>query len=166
MKKTLFTLALAAAASLAQAAPASPESIERLLVLTRVESLLDSIYASTEQMMRQSMRQTLGDRPLSADQQRVVDDLPGRFGKILRQEFNWSTLKPLYVRVYQESFEQSEIDGLIDFYASPTGQAFVAKMPMVMQKSMTLMQEQMRTIMPRMTREIDHALQDAKIPRQ
>ncbi len=166
MKKFLSALVLAASAMLAQAAPASTESIERLLALTRVESLLDSMYASTEQMMRQNMRQSLGNQPLTAEQQRVVDALPGKFSQVMRQEFNWSTLKPMYVRVYQETFEQSEIDGLIAFYASPAGQAFVDKMPLVMQRSMALMQEQMRSILPRMTREIEQAMKDAKIPRQ
>ncbi len=169
MKKFLIALALAASAAasgVAQAAPASAESIERLLALTRVETLLDSMYGNLEQLMRQNMRQSLGDRPLTAEQRRVIDELPGRFSKVMRQEFNWSTLKPMYVRVYQESFEQPEIDGLIAFYASPTGQAFVDKMPLVMQKSMALMQEQMRTLVPRMTREIEQTLKDAKIPQQ
>lgn len=166
MKKILSSLAFAAFVGGAQAAPASAESIERLLAMTRVESLLDTVYGNTEQMMRQSMRQTLGSRPLTAEQQRVVDELPGKFVATMRQEFNWSTLKPLYVRIYQESFEQAEIDGLIAFYASPAGQAFIDKMPLVMQKSMTLVQEQMRTLMPRMGQVIEQTMRDAKIPRQ
>lgn len=166
MKKILATLSFAAFVGGAQAAPASTESIERLLTMTRTEALLDTVYASTEQMMRQSMRQTLGARSLSAEQQRVVDELPVKFVATMRQEFNWSTLKPQYVRLYQETFEQSEIDGLIAFYASPAGQAFIDKMPLVMQKSMSIVQEQMRTLMPRIGQTIEQTMKDAKIPRQ
>lgn len=166
MKKFLFALAIAALASGARAAPASAESIERLLTLTRTEALLDTMYANTDQMMRQSMRQTLGTRALSAEQQRVIDDLPAKFVAAMRQDFNWATLKPHYMRIYQEAFEQEEIDGLNAFYGSPAGQAFVAKMPVVMQKSMSLLQDQMRTLVPRMSQVIEQAMKEAKIPKQ
>jgi uncharacterized protein len=79
---------------------------------------------------------------------------------------NWSTLKPHYVRIYQEAFEQEEIDGLIAFYSSPAGQAFIGKMPVVMQKSITLAQNQMQNLMPKMVQVIDQTIKEAKIPRQ
>ena len=41
----------------------------------------------------------------------------------------WDKLRPLYVRIYQESFTQEEIDGLIVFYESPAGIAFVERWP-------------------------------------
>lgn len=68
--------------------------------------------------------------------------------------------------IYQETFEQEEIDGLDAFYGSPAGQAFVAKMPVVMQKSMSLLQEQMQILVPRMAQVIEQAMKEAKIPKQ
>jgi uncharacterized protein len=59
---------------------------------------------------------------------------------MLREEMTWDKLRPVYVQIYQESFTQEEIDGLIAFYESPAGFAFVEKMPFVMQKSMSIMQ--------------------------
>ena len=38
---------------------------------------------------------------------------------------------------------QEEVDGLIAFYESPAGQAYIAKMPAVAQKSMAPMQNPM-----------------------
>lgn len=166
MKKLLLATALALLSAFAHAAPASAESIERLLTLTRMESMLDGMYANVDQLMRQAMRQRIGNRTLDADQQRLLDELTGKFVVVMRQEFNWATLKPHYMRIYQETFEQEEIDGLIAFYSSPAGQAFVSKMPTVMQKSMNLAQEQLRTLAPRMAEVIEQAMREAKVPRQ
>lgn len=43
-------------------------------------------------------------------------------------------MEPIQIPIYRETFEQAEIDGLIAFYGSPVGQAFVNKMPTVSQK--------------------------------
>jgi hypothetical protein len=58
----------------------------------------------------------------------------------MRKEMSWATLRPMYVQIYRDTFTQKEVDGLIAFYKSPTGVAFVDKMPVVMQKSQALMQ--------------------------
>jgi hypothetical protein len=71
-------------------------------------------------------------------------------------------MRPLYIQIYQESFTQEEIDGLIAFYKSPLGIAFVEKMPLVMQKSMTIMQSRTGPLMEKMKAVIDQAMADAK----
>ena len=45
---------------------------------------------------------------------------------------------------------QKEIDSLVAFYSSPAGQAFIRKMPIVLQKSMEITQAQMQRLLPRM----------------
>jgi hypothetical protein len=163
MKRILLALALLLQVGLSQAAPPSAESIERLLSVTRTESLIESMYGNMEEVMRQSMKQAAGNKPLTAEQQRVFDVLPARFTALVRQEMSWPKMKPQYVQIYQESFSQEEIDGLIAFYESPAGQAAIAKMPLVMQKSMNLVQQQMQTLMPLMQKMIDDAKKEAKI---
>ena len=96
------------------------------------------MYSGMEQMMRESMKQMVQGKPLNAEQQRLLDSMPGRFVAVMREEMSWQRMKPLYVQLYQDTFEQDEVDGLLAFYTSPTGQAFLNKMPVVMQKSMAL----------------------------
>jgi hypothetical protein len=55
----------------------------------------------------------------------------------------------MYVRVYQKSFSQEEVDGMIAFYKTPTGQALLNKMPLVMQNTMTEMQQMIQPMMKR-----------------
>jgi hypothetical protein len=145
------------------AAPASQESVENLLMATKAESMMDSMYGGMEQMMRQGMRQAVKDKPLSPEQQRILDAVPTKFVAVMREEMNWQKMKPLYVQLYRDTFEQEEIDALIVFYASPVGQTFLKKMPLVMEKSMALSQSLMQSIIPKMTAAMKDAMAQAKV---
>src|ERR1041385_1773987 len=134
----------------ARAAPATPESIEQLLTLTRTESILDSVYANMDQIMRQAMAESLKGQKLTPEQQRFIDAAPARFARVVREELSWDKLRPMYVQIYQQSFTQEEIDALTAFYRTPAGMAFVAKMPAVMQRSMGAMQSRMGPLLDKM----------------
>ena len=166
MKKALATAALALLAALAAgpacAEPPSTASIETLLTMTRAESMLGTVYSGMEQAIRQGMQAAAGDQPLTPEQQRILDTAPTKFSALVRSEFTWDKLKPQYIQVYQETFTQEEVDGLIAFYASPAGQAFIAKMPTAMQKSMALVQLQMKTLMPKMQAVIRETMAEAQ----
>lgn len=159
----LFALVALLASLSVQAAPASQSSIEALLTVTKTESLMDSMYAGMDQMMRQGMAQSLQGKPLSAEQQRKLDAVPARFIAVMREEMSWQKLKPLYVQMYRETFEQEEVDGMLAFYASPAGQALINKMPVVMQKSMALSQSLMQSFMPKMQTALEAAMNDAQV---
>jgi hypothetical protein len=68
---------------------------------------------------------------------------------LFKQELEWNRLEPLYIRVYQQSFTQQEIDGFISFYRTPVGQALVKKMPVVLQQTSNEMQSRMTPMMQR-----------------
>ncbi|TMH03840.1 MAG: DUF2059 domain-containing protein [Betaproteobacteria bacterium] len=109
------------------------------------------------------MARAVAGKSLSAEQQRYLEATPQRFVTIMREELSWENLKPMYIEIYRDSFTQEEIDGLIAFYQSPVGMAFVNKMPIVMQKSMTSMQARMQPIMEKMKAATRQALEDAKV---
>jgi len=162
MRKFLIFSALVIACN-AHATPASQESVENLLVATKIESKMELLYDSMEQMMRYGIKQSVDGKQLSPKQQQLLDSLPAKFAAIMREDFNWAKMKPMYVQLYCETFEEEEVQGLVDFYASPTGQAFVNKMPVVMQKSMALSQSMMQSLMPKMTATIKDAMTEARI---
>ncbi len=147
----------------AVAAPASTESIETLLKVTKTESTFDTMYANMEQFMRQSMQQATLGKTLTPEQQQVIDTVPTKFVAVMRAELTWDKLKPQFVQLYRETFDQEEIDGLVAFYRSTAGQAFTNKMPVVMQKSMAISQSQMQTIIPKMKAAMEQAMAEAKL---
>lgn len=82
---------------------------------------------------------------------------------IMKKEVSWDVLRPQYVQVYGETFDQEEIDGLVAFYSSEAGQAFVNRMPALLQKTMTIVQSLMQTLLPKITTANEQALAEAKL---
>ena len=81
----------------AHAAPASVESIERLLVVTKSEAMMESLYPSMESMMRQGIAQGTAGKSLKPDQQRVLDNMIKNMMEVIKTEFNWAIMRVQYV---------------------------------------------------------------------
>jgi len=162
MRKILGFFVTLAIASSVYAAPPTVESIDKLLAVTNAQKMIDSMYATMEPMMRSVMAETAKGKTLSAEQQRAMDAFPAAMSKAMREELNWEKLRPLYVQIYQESFTQEELDGLVAFYQSPAGAAMINKMPLVMQKSMNAMQSRLGPLMQKMQKAAEDALNESK----
>lgn len=162
MKRLLALASLILAAPLALAAPPSAASIEKLLKVTRAEQLLDSNIRGIDGAIRRSMAQSLQGAKLTPEGQKIADSFATKFVAVVKEEMAWTKMKPLYVRIYSESFSQDEIDGLLAFYDTPAGRAYIDKMPIVAQKSMAAMQERMNPILARMQESMQQAVAEAK----
>jgi hypothetical protein len=162
MVKVITLLVSLVFASLAQCEPASQESADRVLVDAKVEKLLDTMLVNVDQVMRRSMDAAMQGQQLSPEQRQAVDARAAKFAQVMREEMTWDKLRPLYVQIYQESFTQEEIDGLIAFYESPAGVAYIEKMPVVMQKSMSIMQSRMAPMMEKMKAAMKEAIAETK----
>jgi hypothetical protein len=147
------------------AAPPSDQSINQLLQLTKVDKLVDSVFTQMDGMMKATIQQETKGKPLSAEEQAVMDKQQAKMVGIMKEELSWDKMKDLYVQVYRETFSQEEIDGLIAFYRTPVGQSFVSKQPELMKRTMTIMQQRMAPMMQRiqkMSEETASELQKAK----
>ena len=157
MKTFTVALALSLAHLTALAAPATEASVERLLDAMNARGVVDNSHTQVEKMMRSMALQAMGGRQPSEQQQKSLDITVSKTMALMREEFTWDKLKPDFVKLYVTTFEQEEIDSLVAFYGSPAGQAFVRKMPIVMQKSMEVSQAQMQRLMPRMMKIIEES---------
>src|SRR5262245_493092 len=126
---TLAALLLASFASLA--APPSPESLEKLLRVTEVEKNLAASRAYSEGLRGWMVERQPRDPKSTPEQRRKMESMTEKVMDALREEMSYEKTKPFLLRIYSESFTQEEIDGLIAFYESPAGRAFIAKMPVV-----------------------------------
>lgn len=163
MKKILTSLTFVACAFSAMAAEPTDASVDKLLTLTKAESLMDSIYGNVEQNMRQGMKQATAGKKLTEEQTRFLDNAQKKFADGMRQELTWAGLKPMYIKIYKETFDQEEIDGLTAFYSTKVGQNYINKMPVAMQKTMTAVQQKMAPIMTKMGDTMKAALVEAKV---
>ncbi len=147
----------------AHAAPPTDESIHALLAVTQSDKMMDAMHANMERMIRQGMQQASAGRTLTPEQTRVLELAPARLANVMREEVNWAKMQPMIVQLYREHFDQAEVDGLIAFYKSPTGQAFVTKMPVVMRRSMEMTQAQMQAFMPKLQAAMNEVMKEAKL---
>ncbi len=134
--------------------PPSDESLHKLLEVARAHALLDSIRGQFDvllkQVMDQAVQQGSQGKSLTAQQRACLDGMRVKLTSILDQTLNWDTLEPLYLRVYRESFTQTEVDGLTAFYQTPSGQALLTKMPLVMQNLLGEMKGMMQSVQQQM----------------
>jgi hypothetical protein len=143
MKKFLSAALFIALVAGAHAAPPSNDSLERLIALTQQERMVNSIVAQIDNMLHNLGAQlSQADHLSPQDQQALVKKMQESSAAI-RAQLTWAWIKPIYIKVYTETFTQEEVDGMIAFYGSPAGQATINKMPSVMQKAMSIMQPQM-----------------------
>ena len=77
----------------------------------------------------------LGTRPdISPDTEKFTK----RLINILRAQLAYERIKPELIKIYDESFTTEELTGINAFYRSPAGQAYLAKVPLMTQKSMQI----------------------------
>jgi len=166
MKSCLYIVCAFLICTAAQAAAPTSESIEKLLVVTNSEKMVAAIQVQVDQAMKTGMAQAFKGQNMDADAQKTAEEMGKKLSADIRQDLSWENLKPVYIQVYSETFTQEEIDGLVAFYESPAGKAFVAKMPVVMQKTMVLMQQRMGPMMQRMQKTIQDTVQEVKAAKQ
>jgi hypothetical protein len=144
----LFLLAIQPA--MAAETPASDQSIRELMEVTRSRQMLDATLAQVDQVMQQSMQQAVAGTELNAEQQKVMADMRGRIVALFKNEMKWETLEPMFVEIYRKSLSQGDVDGMLAFYRTETGQAVINKMPLVMQNTMVAMQARMASMTPKL----------------
>ena len=108
------------------------------------------------------MAQASAGKEPTPEQRKMMERLPQRMSELMRTELSWAKMEPIQIKIYRESFEQSEIDGLIDFYRSPLGQSFISKMPVVTQKAMAEMQTYMQQVIPKLRSAMELMLAELK----
>ncbi|HTD06347.1 DUF2059 domain-containing protein [Undibacterium sp.] len=134
----------------AQAAAPSTESLEKLLEVTHIEKLLDSVRPQIQSMTKVMMDQALKGAAVSPQEQKILDDFRAKAAAISNEELSMAKMKPMYIRIYSASLTQEDVDGLIAFYESPTGQVMVTKMPKIMQAIMAEMPKLMEPMSQKM----------------
>lgn len=149
---SVISLAVCSSLTFAADTPPSEASIRQLLEVSQTHKLLDDMMKQMDQVMNQMMQQVTQGQPVSPTVQKQIDSGKGEAMSMVKEILDWHKLEPLYIRVYQKSFTQQEVNDLIAMYKTPGAQALINKMPMVVQNTMTEMQPLMQPIIQRMQR--------------
>jgi len=152
MRKVLVVAALVMLAvqpAFAGIAKPTAESVNQLFAVMHTSELLDDYVTQIELAMRTSMRQRMQGAQLNPEQQQIMADMGAELVGLLRQEVNWESMRPMMVEVYRNTFSQREVDDMLKFYRSPSGQAVVSKLPAAMKQATQAMQEHVSTLTPK-----------------
>ena len=126
----------------------SEKSVLQLFQLQHTHELLENATAQMDDSMRASMKEAAHAQPLNAEQQRIREETQAKVMSIMKEALNWSSLEPLMVEAYRNTFTQEEVDAMLKFYTSPVGQSVGAKLPEASQQMMQLMQQRMHEMIP------------------
>jgi hypothetical protein len=127
---------------------AKKAKIEELMQLTNMNHLMGQMLGQMTERMKASAAEQASGMNMTPAQKTVYDDYQQRVSQLITGSVNWDKMKPVMVQVYDETYTDQELDGILNFYRSPAGQAMVAKSPQMMSRTMTLMVQQMKTLQP------------------
>jgi hypothetical protein len=122
----------------------SRASIEKLMELTEVSKMMDSMQEQIN-LMFQGMSKQMN---ISGDEQVYFESYMKKVHTLLNEKMNWNTFKEPMINIYSRHFTEKEVQGLITFYRSDIGRSMTKKMPLVMQDSMIISQQLMKDFMP------------------
>jgi uncharacterized protein len=132
--------------------PAKRASIEELLSLMKVDRTIEQTLPQVQRIMAQSMKDSLpAEIRDSQDNAKVtaeLQDLQNRLFDLLKNKITYANMKPDYVRLYDETFSTDEIAGVVAFYKTSAGQAYLAKLPVLTTKTVEFTQRMMSGLMP------------------
>lgn len=146
----IFVLALAVVPC-ARADEASKRAkVEELITVMHMDRMMDQMMEMVKSQAEQAMQQAPGANSLTSEQKQIVADYQAKTLQIVIDTLGWKSLEPEFVTLYTENFTEEEIDGMVTFYKSPTGQAVLNKMPQLMTAAMQLAQSRMVDVQPKL----------------
>jgi hypothetical protein len=128
--------------------PPSDASIRELLDVMQAHKIVDAIITQGDTLGRSAIQQAFNGRPPDAQEQKIMDTQMDKVHVVILSELSWDKISPMYINIYRTTFTQKEVNDMIAFYKSSTGQAVVEKLPMVMQQSTMQMKTHIANIMP------------------
>lgn len=142
---------------------ASPVRADDASKSAKAEALLD--LAQSEQMMKMMEPMMKGilsrmDKEMSPEQRAKVGQMQTKIMELVADRL--AKAKPGLVKVYIDTYTEQELDGILAFYKSPAGKAFLQKMPEVMQRSIPVMMQMMSDVQPEIQKMIEGAKQGSK----
>lgn len=144
-------------------APATREDIEHYLNVIHSQQMAQQMVAA----MAGPMHKMVHDQYLK-NQDKLPADFEQREMKVLDEMFQNMPLDEMMqamIPVYQKHFTKGDVDALIAFYSSPTGQKMLHELPSIMSEAMEsmtpLMEKYMETVKQRIEGEFTEALKQS-----
>lgn len=141
-------------------APATKEDIQRYLEVTQSREMMLKMIDAMMKPMHQMIHEQY-----EKDKDKLPADFEARSGKVMDdylKKFPWEEIVQAMVPVYQKHLTKSDVDHLVAFYSSPTGQKFLREMPAITSEAMQATMPLIRQTMDAMTRDVQQQIAESK----
>jgi uncharacterized protein len=103
---------------------------EQLVTLLHTDRMVNSISDSLRAQFAAQGSKAIGTNP-TEDSKAKFADAQKKFTDALDAQVSWKVLGPAFSDVYAKAFTEEQLDGIIAFYKSPAGVAFLENTPAV-----------------------------------
>jgi len=142
--------------------PATKEDIQRYMEVMHSHELMQQMADSMSKQMREMLHQQF-----LKDKDKLPPDFEDRMNKLMGDMFRdmpWDEMMQAMIPAYQKHLTRGDVDRLIAFYSSPTGQKLLREMPAMMadamQSMMPIVQNYMEKVQQRVQVEAAHLMKE------
>ncbi|KRT73557.1 MAG: hypothetical protein XU12_C0008G0024 [Deltaproteobacteria bacterium CSP1-8] len=97
----------------------------------------------------ENMREAAVDKGAQTDEERSIEKKYfQKVNELIDREVTWEAVRPAFIGVFEEVFTESEINGLLFFFKSPAGKAYIEKFPILTRKLVEASQKETIRILP------------------
>lgn len=145
-------------------APATKEDVERYLAVTHtrdtMKQMMEVMRKQTREMIHVQLSKHAANLPADFETQmnKMLDDM--------LKDFPMEEMLQAMVPVYQKHWTKGDVDAMVAFYSTPTGQKILRDLPATMAEAMEamnpIMQREMDRMMERVQQEIAQMEKNSK----
>jgi hypothetical protein len=157
---------LLAGAAVASAEPTAAQRTlaAKLLEVMQVQQTMEQQFDGMRGAQLEAMQRMMAGQATSPEAKQRMEKMHAAITDLIKKELSWTAIKAEFVDMYASTFTADELHGLIDFYESPIGRAFVAKTPELTRRAMELTTGRMQALLPRVQQLIMETMQQAAPP--
>jgi hypothetical protein len=123
--------------------------VRELFVLNQMEDRIQRQKENAAAQSREMERQLTEGLELNSQQEKLVLVCYEKINQTLAATLNWSKLEPAYEDVYAQTYTEEELDGVLAFYKSPAGKAYMAKTPIITDKTIAISNDAFAAVLPK-----------------
>jgi hypothetical protein len=148
-RRLILLLSILACTFVAHADDASKlAKIQEFFKVSKMDQMMAQVMQQAMDQVDSGMTQQIMGVKLSSDQQQRVDQLNDKVRKVVSGALGWENLEPEYAKIYAEAYTEQQIDDILAFYKSPTGQAMVEKTPVLLKQATAISQDRLAVVIP------------------
>jgi len=144
--------------------PATREDVEKYLEVTHARAMTTQIMDVMAKQVHQMVHQQL-----AKDLDKLPPDFESRMTKMtddMLRNFPVNEMIEAMIPVYEKHWTKSDVQVMVAFYSTPTGQKILRELPATMAEAMQAMQpiiqKQMNGMMERVHQEVAQVVKDSK----